>query len=101
MTDDFSFGGNGSPITPDQWADLMRSSRILAQDVVPGQRLLKTVWLGFVDVSLPDSRRFGTALLDEHGQFLAELALYEGREQAETGHARLLDELSETPQERP
>jgi hypothetical protein len=89
------FDWAGKPISLDQWAELMRASRVLAQDVVPGRRLLKTMWLGFVDPVLPNTRLFGSVLLDEHGKPMTELGLYDSREQAEKGHARLLGTLNQ------
>ena len=99
-TNDTYFDWEGTPISLDRWAELMRSSRILAQDVVPGPRLLKTIWLGFVDPQTPGARLFGSALLDQNGGFLTELGLYDSRQQAEKGHARLLAELNEKPEDR-
>jgi hypothetical protein len=99
VTSDFYFNWNGEPISVDRWAELMRTSRILAQDVV-GNRLLKTVQLGFINPAIPDTSLFGSALLNERGQFVAELGLYDSREAAHRGHARLLAELKEKPEER-
>lgn len=101
VTKDFYFDWEGTPISLDRWAELMRASRILAQDTVPGPRLLKTVWLGFVDPDIPNTKLFGSALLDQAGNFLTELGLWDSRQQAEKGHARLLAELKEKPEERP
>jgi hypothetical protein len=100
VTSDFYFDQDGEPISLDRWAELMRSSRILAQDVV-GNRLLKTVWLGFVDPAIPNARLFGTALLDEKGQFLVELGLWDSRQAAEKGHAHHLAAIKERPEGRP
>lgn len=98
VTDSSFYDWAGKPISLERWAELSRASRILAQDVVPGRRLLKTMWLGFVDPALPNTRLFGSVLLDEHGHPMVELGLYDSREQAEKGHARLLAELKDTPE---
>lgn len=99
VTSDFYFDWDGASISMDRWVELMRTSRILAQDMV-GNRLLKTVWLGFVDPAAPDARLFGSAVLNERGEFVAELGLYDSRVAAQLGHARLLAELKEKHGER-
>jgi hypothetical protein len=54
-----------------------------------------------VDPAIPDTALFGSALLDDQGQFLTELALYNSRDAAAKGHTRLVKELHEKPEERP
>ncbi len=88
------FDMDGHPITVEQWGALFEdmAGRTIAKDHLDGDRLLITVWLGYVDPDIESARLFGTALL--HGpNGITELQTYDAKAAALAGHARHLTEL--------
>lgn len=88
---------DGNPITVEEWGHRFENydNRVLLKDDLPRDKMLVTLWLGFVDPMIDTARLFGTALLENH--VVNELETYDSKAEAAAGHARHLAALRENP----